>query len=500
MESLIEIARALRAQLELTLPGLKPALNSISDLGLLGAAAGLGLFLLIAVIAMFGGLFGKKKKTPDAQDAPAPAPAAKTEAPRPAASAAPTPPASDPVAGLKRDAMGGAESIDALKSRMQAALASRVGPKSAPPSMESAAAQAAAATSLAAAGDPSAKAAANDLAAGALEQAFDTLERDARAGAANAAEKWRRIGALAFGVDAGRSMRAYEEAFKLDRKDFWTGIFLARLRGLGGGLDQAIECAEAARESAQNEEQRSLAHAELAMIALGRNDGPGAVTAANQAVVSAKTWLATNPQDQPALRDMAARYSLLGDACITQSDAARARDAYQAGLEIARKLGAAAPNDATLARVVADCLEKVSAAYSRLSAHQEAVTAGEESLAIRRKIAGQPQSGAVEHRALAGGLNTLGEVRRMAGDVAGAREAFSESLALSKKLAAQDVANPAAQREVWVALWRLAQIEGSGVSWREVAETMGQMASSGGLSDADQRFLAEAKRRAGMAQ
>jgi tetratricopeptide (TPR) repeat protein len=466
---------------------------------LLGAVFGLALLFFSAVIAMFGGLFGKKDKSPKAAETKAPE--AKREAPQPPAKTPQqTQAVNDPLAGVKRDALGGAETIDALKSRMQTALAAKAGPKSAPPSLESAAAQAAATTSLAGANDPSAKAAARDLASGALDQAFDTLERDARAAAADAAEKWRRIGALAFGVDAGRAMRAYEEAFKLDRKDFWTGIFLARLRGLGGGMEQAMECARAARDCAQSEEQRSLAHAELAMISLGRGDGPGAIAAAGEAVASAKTWLAAHPQDHQALRDMAARFSLHGDAYITQSDAARARDAYLSALEIARKLGLEAPQDASLARLVANCLEKVSAAYARLGAHQEGVAMGEDSLAIRRKIVAQAHAGVVEHRALAGALNTLGEIKRMANDSAGAREAFRESLALSRKLAGEDVANPAAQREVWVALWRLAQMDGSGISWREVAETMDKMAANGAILDADQRFLAEAKRRAGVAQ
>jgi tetratricopeptide (TPR) repeat protein len=432
---------------------------------------------------MFG-LFGKKKKngedkqplkTPPAPAAPPPASAA---AAKPAAPAPkPTPagaPAGSPAA------------------QTQAALVSRAGPKSAPPSGESAEATAGAIASLLADSDPVAQAAAKNLAAGAVEKALDSLEQDARGATQNGAEKWRRIGALAFGVDAGRAMIAYEEAFHRDRKHFWTGVFLARLRGLGGKLDGARDCALAALAAAETDDHKGLALAEFAMIAIAQNQGAEATKAAAQAAIAADAALKANPSLAQE-RTLMARHYLHGDAATTHGDHAAAKGAYEKGLTNARRLGAAAPTDAILALAVADGLEKLAAALARSGDAQGAVNAAEESLALRRKLAAQMPNGV---QAIAAGLSTLGEAKRALGDLEGARAAFQDSLALSREAAKAAPQDSQVQRELWGALWRLAQMGGAGVSWRDVVAAMETMAAQGVLQEGDKRFLGEAKRRA----
>jgi tetratricopeptide (TPR) repeat protein len=403
----------------------------------------------------------------------------------------------DPIAGLKRDLESGAGAMADIKARMVAALASR-SRTTGPTSAEAVAAQDAAATALAAAADPSGRAAASELANGAIEQAFSTLEQDARAATDDAAEKWRRLGALAFGVDATRARIAYEEAYRLDIDDFWTCVFLARLRALNGQMDAAQECALAARDAAGTEDQVSLAHAEMAQIALGAGDARAARDAGGEAVDAARAALQRRPDHPALLRDLAARLVLLGDAEISLGEVAAARSAYSEALALVRKLGHAAPSDPSLARAVADCLEKVAAAQSRLTEHGEAVKTCEESVSIRRRLLAFEPNGSITARGLAGALNTLGEVRRMAGDAAGARAAFDEGLALARRLADAEPGNPALQREVWVAMWRMAQMGGAGIEWAQVAQTMEVIASRGALLQADERFLAEARRRAGL--
>jgi hypothetical protein len=69
-----------------------------------------------------------------------------------------------------------------------------------------------AAAALVAERSPAADAAARAIAAGDFGAAVATLERDARAASADAAERWRRLGALARGVGTAKALQAYEAA------------------------------------------------------------------------------------------------------------------------------------------------------------------------------------------------------------------------------------------------------------------------------------------------
>jgi len=90
-------------------------------------------------------------------------------------------------------------------------------------------------------------------------------------------------------------------------------------------------------------------------------------------------------------------------------------------------------------------------------------------------------------------MNKLGDVLVKAGDLAGAKARFEACLGVSEKLAAQNPGSAEAQRDVWVSMWRMAKMEGSGVSWALVLARMQAMKDRGVLFPADEQFLEQAR-------
>jgi hypothetical protein len=62
-----------------------------------------------------------------------------------------------------------------------------------------------------------------------------------------------------------------------------------------------------------------------------------------------------------------------------------------------------------------------------------------------------------------------------------------------ERLAAANPASAEAQRDVWVTLWRLAKMEGSGVTWDRVHARMEEMKARGTLLPTDEEFLEQAR-------
>jgi len=159
---------------------------------------------------------------------------------------------------------------------------------------------------------PAAQEAARDLAQGDVLAGFDALAREARLAEAEAAEKWRRLGALATGVDTARARAAYEEAFKLQPEDFWTCVELARLRDRVGDTDAAREVAAAAINVARDERQLAVAKAEVANVHLKLGDLRAARRGYEEADAAFKRLAEKNPGSAEAQRDLIFSYANMG--------------------------------------------------------------------------------------------------------------------------------------------------------------------------------------------
>ena len=102
-------------------------------------------------------------------------------------------------------------------------------------------------------------------------------------------------------------------------------------------------------------------------------------------------------------------------------------------------------------------------------------------------------------------LNKLGDLAVAQGDLAGALRSFTESKTIRERLAASDPANAAWQRDLWVSVWRVADLcEKSGQAeeakawWRKAFDTLAGM-KAGGLhvSPEDLGFLGRLRAKAG---
>ncbi len=138
--------------------------------------------------------------------------------------------------------------------------------------------------------------AARDIARGDVSGGFDILANEARAAEAEAANKWRRLGALAVGVDTARARAAYEEAFRLQPEDFWTCVELARLRRKAGDLAASRQAAEAAERAARTERERRSPTARLATCW----SRPGISPAPRRVSRRAWTFQSVSPPPTPA--------------------------------------------------------------------------------------------------------------------------------------------------------------------------------------------------------
>jgi hypothetical protein len=87
-------------------------------------------------------------------------------------------------------------------------------------------------------------------------------------------------------------------------------------------------------------------------------------------------------------------------------------------------------------------------------------------------------------------------VQSAAGDLASARKSFEDSYEIFRRLAAANPSSAAAQRDVWVSMWKLASLPNPSVRWRDIADAMRQMQARGVLAPSDMHFLKEAQRRA----
>ena len=269
-----------------------------------------------------------------------------------------------------------------------------------------------------------------------------------------AAEDYRQLAALAADMmDRGEKttdevLRLWQAAAERDPGDLWTWIFLARLHQEAGQTDKAGDAASRALHAA------------------------------------------TQP------RDRSAALNTLGDVQVAAGDLAAARKSFEDSLQIARRLAAANPGSAEAQRDVSVSLNKlgnVQVAAGDLAAARKSF---EDSHQILTPLAAANPGSAEAQRDVSVSLNKLGDVQVAAGDLAAARRSLEDSHQIRTRLASANPSSAEAQRDVAASLWRLAQLPGGGVRWREVADVLNTMEARGLLAPTDAGSAAEARRRA----
>lgn len=394
----------------------------------------------------------------------------------------PRAPAPAPVASAPQPPSGD------LRARVVAGLSVRGGTP-APESAESERARGAAVESLLA--DANVRGAAQMLADGKTADAIVALERDAQSGGP---DKWRRLGALLFSIDAQRSRQAYEKAFAADQGHFVSCLQLARLRGITGDAEGANIAASAAILAAKTPDERGVAHTDVALIAMARRDWSSAINHGKLAVEAQRAAVNAGALGPDALRDMIMRLTLLGDAHLSSGAPAESRPLYEEALAGARKLAAVDPTNIPLARGLAELLEKSAATASSGGDHPDGVARAEEAIAIRRKLAASGDPAA--ERSLASALNTMGEIKRLGGNREGAKYAFDEAIKLTQGVIARSSDDVVAKRQLWSIQWRYAIMDGTPQRWKLAADSMEALAAHGALGPKDLQQLEEARKRA----
>jgi len=208
----------------------------------------------------------------------------------------------------------------------------------APLDLETQAAKKSAVVNLITDSAPDARKAAEDLALGDARSGFDTMEAEARAAEAEAAEKWRRLGALATGVDTRRARVAYEEAFRLQPEDFWTCIALARLRRQSGDLRASEEVAVASGKIAGSDREKIIANTEIGDVLVQAGDLASARARFEQGLEVREQLARQNPGSAEAQRDLSVSLERVGDVDEAAGNIALAIEASEKSLPIAQSL------------------------------------------------------------------------------------------------------------------------------------------------------------------
>ena len=238
-----------------------------------------------------------------------------------------------------------------MKAKIDAILAA-VSPPSAEPALgnEAEAAKKGAVVGLVTDTAPAAREAARDLARGDVREGFDVLERQARMAELQAAEKWRRLGALARGIDTARARAAYEEAFRLQPSDFWTCVELASLRRRAGDLRAALEAARAAETAARTERERFVANITLADVLVLAGDLQGAKARFEASLLVSERLAEQNPGSAEAQRDLSVSMNKLGDVLVLAGDLQGAKARFEASLLVSERLAEQNPGSAEAQR------------------------------------------------------------------------------------------------------------------------------------------------------
>ena len=156
----------------------------------------------------------------------------------------------------------------------------------------------------------------------------------------DSAEKWRRLGALAYLVDVEEAREAYTNADRLVPDDFWTVIYLARLSAAAGDLAGAHSAAERALGLAQEERDRGVALDELGDVAVSEGELPAARKAFEDSLAIRKALSERDPGNTGWKRDLSVSYERLGDVAEALDDIESAIHWYEESLPIAEQLAA----------------------------------------------------------------------------------------------------------------------------------------------------------------
>jgi tetratricopeptide (TPR) repeat protein len=210
--------------------------------------------------------------------------------------------------------------------------------------------------------------------------------------------------------------------------------------------------ARAAADPSNAEWQRdlSVSHDRIGDTARAAGDLSAARAAYQAGLDIARRLAAGDPSNSQRQRDLSVSHIKVGDTIRAAGDLTAARAAYQAGLDIRQRLAASDPSNAQWQRDLSVSHERLgdtARADGDLSAARAAYQAG---LDIAQRLAAADPSSAERQRDLSVSHNHVGDTARAAGDLAAARAAYRAGLDIAERLAAADPSNTEWQRDLSV--------------------------------------------------
>jgi tetratricopeptide (TPR) repeat protein len=179
-----------------------------------------------------------------------------------------------------------------------------------------------------------------------------------------------------------------------------------------------------------------------------QGDLTGALAAYKESLDILHSVVAKEPENALYRSNLAVSLNKVGRALADQNDLAGALAAYREQLGVEQKLAAEAPNDLNRQRDLSSCLSFVADLEARQGDLTSGLTDFQKSLAIARAIAAKDPDETEWQRDVSVTLGKIGQVLIAEGDQAGAIAAYREGLDMARALAAKDPGNTQWQADV----------------------------------------------------
>ena len=338
-------------------------------------------------------------------------------------------------------------------------LDKRRSPDAPPPSPDAEAVRNAAIRDLATSRTPTDAEAVREIKAGDIDAAIATLERGAQADMAQAAEKWRRLGALVYDIDLAKAKHAYEQAFALDAADFSGAIFLSRLRQRAGDLNGALKAANAAVAAAGTQRERMVASSDLGDLRIEAGDLAAARRFHQDGLDLAQALARDNPASAETKRDLWVSFNKLGDVAQQAGDLAGARRFFQDALDLAQALARDNPASAEAKRDLSVSYENLGDVAQQAGDLATARHFFQDGLDLRQALAHDNPASAEAKRDLWVSYIKLGGVAAAQGNISAAIDWYEHSLPLARQLAADNPSHPGFGDDLRITEWNLAALK-----------------------------------------
>jgi tetratricopeptide (TPR) repeat protein len=263
------------------------------------------------------------------------------------------------------------------------------------------------------------------------------------------------------------------------------------------------ECHAIVRQAAANSNdeglQRRLSYSwtRLGDLSVAQANPAAALAAYNADIEIARRLAADDPSDLAKKRDVAVTLGKIGDLRFQQKDVAGARRAFEGAAASSRDIAQSDPANLELQRDLSVDLEKVGDAESAQHDYVGADASFNEAIAIERKLGRLAPTNLEFQRDLSVSTSKRADSLADRGDTTGARQAYEEVLAITRRLAAAEPDSADIQRDLWLGMWRLADIGGSSVSWADVKAQMEALDRRGLIFEEDRSWLEYARKRVG---